>query len=38
MNNTKHLAISKKVAKLMLAMAQISQLIPYYGGEITDEE
>lgn len=22
----------------MLAMAQISQLMPYYGGEITDEE
>lgn len=22
----------------MLAMAQISQLMPYYGGEVTDEE
>lgn len=38
MNSTKHLAISKKVAKSMLAMAQISQLIPYYGGEINDEK
>ena len=32
------LAKSMKVAKSMLAMAQISQLMPYYGGEITDEE
>lgn len=31
-------AASEKVAKSMLAMAQISQLIPYYGGEITNEE
>ena len=31
-------AISEKVAKSMLAMAMISQLMPYYGGEITDEE
>ena len=29
---------TKKQAKSALAMAQISQLIPYYGGEITDEE
>lgn len=31
-------ASSEKVAKSMLAMAMISQLMPYYGGEITDEE
>lgn len=31
-------AASEKVAKSMLAMAQISQLMPYYGGEITDDE
>ena len=29
---------SKKYAKSALAMAQISQLLPYYGGEITKEE
>lgn len=29
---------TKKQAKSALAMAQISQLIPCYGGEITDEE
>lgn len=29
---------SEKVAKSMLAMATISQLMPYYGGAITDEE
>ena len=29
---------SEKYAKSALALAQISQLIPYYGGEITDEE
>ena len=34
----KHIAASEKVAKSMLAMAMISQLMPYYGGEITDEE
>lgn len=34
----KGVAASEKVAKSMLAMAQISQLMPYYGGEITDEE
>lgn len=31
-------AASEKVAKSMLAMAMISQLMPYYGGMITDEE
>lgn len=34
----KNLAASEKVAKSMLAMAMISQLMPYYGGEITKEE
>lgn len=34
----KNVAASEKVAKSMLAMAMISQLMPYYGGEITDEE
>lgn len=34
----KHIAASEKVARSMLAMAMISQLMPYYGGEITDEE
>lgn len=34
----KSIAISEKVAKSMLAMAMISQLMPYYGGEITEEE
>ncbi len=33
-----NIAASEKVAKSMLAMATISQLMPYYGGEITDEE
>lgn len=28
----------KKHAKAALALAQISQLMPYYGGEITDEK
>ena len=30
--------IDEKHAKSALAMAMISQLIPFYGGEITDEE
>lgn len=34
----KNIASSRKIAKSMLAMAMISQLMPYYGGEITDEE
>lgn len=34
----KNIFISVKYAKSALALAQISQLIPYYGGEITDEE
>lgn len=32
------IAASEKVAKSMLAMAQISQLMPYYGGEVIKEE
>ena len=38
MSSDKNMAASEKVAKSMLAMAMISQLIPYYGGEITAEE
>lgn len=38
LNSSKNLASSEKVAKSMLAMAMISQLMPYYGGVITDEE
>lgn len=34
----KHVFISEKYAKSALALAQISQLMPYYGGEITNEE
>lgn len=33
-----NLAATEKVAKSMLAMAIISQLMPYYGGAITDKE
>lgn len=33
-----NVASSEKVAKSMLAMAMISQLMPYYGGAITDKE
>lgn len=29
---------NEKYAKAALAMAQFSQLIPYYGGEVTNEE
>ena len=34
----KNYFIDEKHAKSALAMAQISQLMPYYGGAITDEE
>lgn len=34
----KGIFLNKKCAKSALAMAQISQLMPYYGGEITDNE
>ena len=37
-SNEKNLFIDSKHAKSALAMAQISQLIPYFGGIITDEE
>ena len=30
--------LNERYAKSALAMAQISQLMPYYGGEITNEE
>ena len=30
--------INEKYAKSAIALAKISQLMPYYGGEITDEE
>lgn len=33
-----NVAASEKIAKSMLAMAMISQLMPYYGGEITEDE
>lgn len=33
-----NIASNEKTAKSMLAMAMISQLMPYYGGEITDGE
>jgi len=34
----RNIFLTVKHAKSALAMAQISQLMPYYGGEITDEE
>lgn len=34
----RNIFIDAKHAKSALAMAQISQLMPYYGGEITDKE
>ena len=37
-NNDRNLFIDKKHAKSALAMAQISQLMPYYGGAILNEE
>lgn len=37
-NSTRNITASEKVAKSMLAMAMISQLMPYYGGEVTKEE
>ena len=37
-NNNRNIVASEKVAKSMLAMSMISQLMPYYGGAITDEE
>lgn len=37
-NNNRNTFLNEKYAKSALAMAQISQLIPYYGGEITNDE
>lgn len=37
-NSDKNVATSEKIVKSMLAMAMISQLMPYYGGFITNEE
>lgn len=37
-DSNKNIFISEKYAKSALALAQISQLMPYYGGEITNEE
>lgn len=34
----KNIFLTEKYAKAALALAQISQLMPYYGGEITNEE
>lgn len=36
-DDDKNIFISEKYAKAALALAQISQLMPYYGGEITEE-
>lgn len=38
LSSNRLISSSEKVAKSMLAMAMISQLMPYYGGEITKEE
>ena len=38
LNFNRLISSSEKVAKSMLAMAMISQLMPYYGGRITDKE
>ena len=35
---SRNVFLTKKEAKSSLAMAQISQLMPYYGGAISDEE
>lgn len=37
-NENSMVAKSEKIAKSMKAMAMISQLMPYYGGEITEDE
>lgn len=34
----KNVFLTEKHAKAALAIAQISQLMPYYGGEVTDKE
>lgn len=37
-STNRNVFLTEKHAKSALAMAQISQLIPYYGGEITNDE
>lgn len=37
-NSNRNVFLTEKHAKSALAMAQISQLIPYYGGKITNDE
>lgn len=37
-DENKNIATTEKHCKSMLAMAQISQLMPHYGGIVTDEE
>lgn len=37
-HDNRDIFIDEKHVKSAMAMAQISQLMPYYGGEITDEE
>lgn len=37
-DSEKNIFIDKRYAKSSLAMSQISQLLPYYGGAITEEE
>ena len=37
-NNNRNVFLTEKHAKSALAMAQISQLIPYYGREIANDE
>lgn len=37
-SDDRNIAASEKVAKSILAMAQISQLMPYYGGEISESD
>lgn len=37
-NENRNVFLNKKYLKSALALAQISQLMPYYGGEVTNEE
>ena len=37
-DDSRNVFLTEKEAKSSLAMSQISQLMPYYGGAITDEE
>lgn len=37
-NENRNVFLNKKYLKAALALAQISQLMPYYGGEVTDKE